>query len=159
MAFNVAKNVSRCSLKWINMSTSIKNNSHLRELAIVASIPNKCTIISGGRRYCSKSSKDVSQETASASKMGAPTYKHSPSLWDKRILVWTKKYPSVDQVPEHVSRETMDKARNKARIYTNLLMGAATILACIAMIISGKRAAKRGESVQKMNVDWHKKQD
>lgn len=31
----------------------------------------------------------------------------------------------------------------------------ATIFGCIAMIISGKRAAKRGDSVQKQNQDWH----
>lgn len=33
----------------------------------------------------------------------------------------------------------------------------ATIIGCITMIISGKRAAKRGESVQKSNLEWHKK--
>lgn len=32
----------------------------------------------------------------------------------------------------------------------------ATVLTCIGMIISGKRAAKRGESVVKMNQDWHR---
>lgn len=33
----------------------------------------------------------------------------------------------------------------------------ATILGCIAMVVSGKQAAKRGESVSQMNLDWHKK--
>lgn len=31
-----------------------------------------------------------------------------------------------------------------------------TILSCILMIIQGKRAAKRGESVVQMNRDFHK---
>lgn len=36
-------------------------------------------------------------------------------------------------------------------------MVVATILCCIAMVVSGKRAAARGESVSQMNLDWHKK--
>lgn len=36
-------------------------------------------------------------------------------------------------------------------------MVVATVVGCIVMIVSGKRAAKRGESVQKTNLDWHKK--
>lgn len=35
-------------------------------------------------------------------------------------------------------------------------MMALTAVACVVMAISGKRAAERGESVQKMNLDWHK---
>lgn len=33
---------------------------------------------------------------------------------------------------------------------------ALTVLASIGVIMSGKAAAKRGESVQKMNEDFHK---
>ena len=50
----------------------------------------------------------------------------------------------------------MEKARNKARIKIANYMMLFTALACIAMVISGKRAAKRGESVQKMNLEWHR---
>lgn len=32
-----------------------------------------------------------------------------------------------------------------------------TIIGCIVMVISGKRAAARGESVQKANLEWHRK--
>lgn len=38
-------------------------------------------------------------------------------------------------------------------------MVVATIIGCILMIISGKKAAKRGESVVKMNQDWHREYD
>lgn len=31
-----------------------------------------------------------------------------------------------------------------------------TVISCIVMIFIGKRAAKRGESVIKMNADWHR---
>lgn len=35
-------------------------------------------------------------------------------------------------------------------------MTIATAVGCIIMIISGKRAAKRGESVSQWNIDWHR---
>jgi hypothetical protein len=31
-----------------------------------------------------------------------------------------------------------------------------TVVGCIFMVYSGKQAADRGETVQKMNLDWHK---
>lgn len=31
-----------------------------------------------------------------------------------------------------------------------------TALGCVGCVISGKRAARRGESVEKRNIDWHK---
>ena len=30
-----------------------------------------------------------------------------------------------------------------------------TIVGCVAMIVSGKKAAERGEFVAKQNLDWH----
>lgn len=35
-------------------------------------------------------------------------------------------------------------------------MMALTAVGCLIMIMSGKEAAERGETVQKMNLDWHK---
>lgn len=32
----------------------------------------------------------------------------------------------------------------------------ATVIGCIFMVISGKKAQERGDTVQKMNLDWHK---
>ena len=53
----------------------------------------------------------------------------------------------------------MEMAKNKARIKIANYMILATIVACVIMAISGKRAAKRGESVSKMNLDWHKQHE
>lgn len=53
--------------------------------------------------------------------------------------------------------ETVEKARNKARIRLANIMMLMTAMACIGMVISGKRAAERGESVQKANLEWHKR--
>lgn len=51
----------------------------------------------------------------------------------------------------------MERARNKFRIKICNYMILATILGCIAMIVTGKKKAERGETVSKMNMDWHKK--
>lgn len=50
----------------------------------------------------------------------------------------------------------MERTRNKIRIRFANIMMAITVLACCLMIWSGKKAAERGESVHKMNLDWHK---
>lgn len=35
-------------------------------------------------------------------------------------------------------------------------MMALTAVGCVIMVMSGKKAAERGETVQKQNLDWHK---
>lgn len=51
----------------------------------------------------------------------------------------------------------MEKARNRARIRLANYMMLATAFACLMMIISGKKAAERGETVQKANIEWHRR--
>ncbi|BES87458.1 Protein of unknown function (DUF1075) [Nesidiocoris tenuis] len=81
---------------------------------------------------------------------------HFPNNFEKWLLVWTKKFKSVAEVPRSVPAETMTLAYNKGRIKTANYMMLATIVGCIVMVYSGKQAAERGESVHKMNLDWHK---
>lgn len=50
----------------------------------------------------------------------------------------------------------MEKARNRIRIRLANIMMALTAIGCVFMVISGKKAAERGETVQKQNLDWHK---
>jgi Protein of unknown function (DUF1075) len=50
----------------------------------------------------------------------------------------------------------MEKTRNKIRIRLANIMMALTAVGCLLMIFSGKKAAERGDTVQKMNLDWHK---
>jgi Protein of unknown function (DUF1075) len=50
----------------------------------------------------------------------------------------------------------MEKTRNRVRIRLANIMMALTAAACLFMVWSGKQAAERGDSVQKMNLDWHK---
>ncbi|XP_065342519.1 UPF0389 protein GA21628 isoform X1 [Cloeon dipterum] len=81
---------------------------------------------------------------------------HAPNNLEKRFLVWSGRYKSVGDIPPTVPEEAIEKARNKARIRIANFMMVATIIGCIVCIISGKHAASRGESVHKMNLDWHR---
>lgn len=53
--------------------------------------------------------------------------------------------------------ESVEKARNRTRIRLANYMMLATAIACLLMVISGKKAAERGESVQKANIEWHRR--
>ena len=50
----------------------------------------------------------------------------------------------------------MERVRNQVRIKIANYMMIATAIGCIVMVISGKKAQERGESVAQMNLDWHK---
>ncbi|TDG45253.1 hypothetical protein AWZ03_008315 [Drosophila navojoa] len=81
---------------------------------------------------------------------------HQPNGLEKRLLVWNGKYKSVDEVPAFVGQEEMERCRNKMRIRLANIMIGLTVVGCGIMIYSGKQAAKRGESVTKQNLEWHK---
>lgn len=72
------------------------------------------------------------------------------------MLVFAKRYKSIEEVPNFVSQEKMERVRNQVRIKIANYMMIATAIGCIVMVISGKKAQERGESVAKMNLDWHK---
>uniref|UniRef100_A0A1A9UQI2 Uncharacterized protein n=1 Tax=Glossina austeni TaxID=7395 RepID=A0A1A9UQI2_GLOAU len=82
---------------------------------------------------------------------------HSPNNMEKRFLVWSGKYKSIEEVPNFVSPDVMERCRNKVRIRLANIMMLLTVIGCGVMVYSGKEAAKRGETVTKQNLDWHKK--
>ncbi|XP_013138920.1 PREDICTED: UPF0389 protein CG9231 [Papilio polytes] len=83
--------------------------------------------------------------------------KFRPSNFQKTILVWTKKFKSKEEIPTFVSAEVIDRARSEARIKISNVLMVLTALASLGAVLAGKSAAKRGESVHQMNLDWHKK--
>ncbi|XP_075906586.1 protein FAM162B [Nelusetta ayraudi] len=78
---------------------------------------------------------------------------YRPSEMDKRFLLWSGRFKSADQIPELVSFETIDAARNKIRVKACYLMMVATIGACVVMVILGKRAVGRHESLIGQNME------
>lgn len=51
----------------------------------------------------------------------------------------------------------MERSRNRIRIRLANIMIVATVIGCVLMVISGKAAQGRGESLTKRNLEWHKK--
>ncbi|KAI4888015.1 hypothetical protein NFI96_034679 [Prochilodus magdalenae] len=78
---------------------------------------------------------------------------YRPSEMDKRILVWSGRFKTKEQIPEQVSFEMIDAARNKVRIKACYVMIALTIAACFCMILLGKEAASRNDNLTTRNME------
>ncbi|XP_058835082.1 UPF0389 protein CG9231 [Topomyia yanbarensis] len=96
----------------------------------------------------------ASQSDSATTNLGSRT--HSPNQLEKRMLVFTKKYKSIDEIPALINQDVMERCRNQVRIKVANYMMIGTVIGCILMIITGKKAQERGDTIQKMNLDWHK---
>lgn len=90
---------------------------------------------------------------ANAPRAGFRLPGYRPSNLDRKILVWSGRFKTADQIPELVSFEMIDAARNKVRVKACYVMMAATIGACFLMVYLGKRAAGRNESLTGQNME------
>lgn len=83
------------------------------------------------------------------------TFMHTVTNFDKRLLVWVKRYPSMAEVPKQVTRDCMLQAQSKARIRVcNILIGV-TLVSFLISIFSGKREAAAGKSLHSMRQEWY----
>lgn len=78
---------------------------------------------------------------------------HRPSSMDKKILVWSGRFKTADQIPELVSFEMLDAARNKIRVKACYVMIVITMGSCLFMVFLGKRAVGRHESLTGQNME------
>nr|XP_040022820.1 protein FAM162B [Gasterosteus aculeatus aculeatus] len=92
---------------------------------------------------------DPAQEPRPAFRV--PGYR--PSNLDKKMLLWSGRFKTADQIPELVSFEMIDAARNKVRVKACYVMMAATLGACLVMVFLGKRAVGRNESLTSQNME------
>ncbi|XP_063590105.1 UPF0389 protein GA21628-like [Penaeus indicus] len=111
----------------------------------------------GGGELAKTEGSSAAAPAASAPKGNIGLRDHRINRFEKFLMVWGGKYKSMVDVPDFVSQDSLERARNKARIKINLLMGLATLIGCFFMILSGKKAQREGQSVVKMNEEWHKK--
>nr|XP_056705207.1 protein FAM162A [Euleptes europaea] len=106
------------------------------------------------RRLCSKPQEGAAPKTSSGT--SNPSFRlpgHKPSEWDKRFLLWTGRYKKAEDIPETMSFEIIDAARNKMRVRMGYVMIVLTIVGCIVMVISGKQAVARHESLTSQNLE------
>ncbi|XP_054940936.1 protein FAM162A [Physeter macrocephalus] len=78
---------------------------------------------------------------------------HKPTDWEKKILIWSGRFKKEDEIPETVSFEMLDAAKNKVRVKISYVMIALTVAGCILMVIEGKKAAKRNETLTSLNLE------
>ncbi|EHH18745.1 hypothetical protein EGK_15409 [Macaca mulatta] len=64
-----------------------------------------------------------------------------PSQFDKKILLWTGRFKSMEEIPPRIPPEMIVTARNKARVKACYIMIGLTIIACFAVIGSAKRVS------------------
>ncbi|XP_066867299.1 protein FAM162B [Kogia breviceps] len=64
---------------------------------------------------------------------------HKPSQFDRKILLWTGRFTTMEEIPPRIPPEMIDAARNKARVKACYIMIGLTIITCFAVIASAKR--------------------
>ncbi|NWS83869.1 F162A protein, partial [Toxostoma redivivum] len=101
------------------------------------------------RRLCFKGPQDLQPKSRSAS--GVPGYK--PTDWEKRFLLWAGHFKKAEDIPETVSLETVRAAKTTLRVKFSYFMIAMTIVGCITMVVRGKQAMKRHESLLSINLE------
>ncbi|XP_078542076.1 protein FAM162B-like [Lissotriton helveticus] len=86
---------------------------------------------------------------------GDSTYRNErrPTTFDKKILLWSGRFKKEEDIPEMVSYELMNAAQSKMRVMTCYVMIALTIVGCVVMVISGKDAVKKENTLMKRNME------
>uniref|UniRef100_A0A8B9TB48 Family with sequence similarity 162 member B n=1 Tax=Anas platyrhynchos TaxID=8839 RepID=A0A8B9TB48_ANAPL len=77
---------------------------------------------------------------------------YKPSKFDRKILLWTGRFKTEEEIPPRIPPEMLDRARNKARVKACYIMIGLSIVACFAVIASAKKAAARHESLTSLNL-------
>ncbi|KFZ68685.1 Protein FAM162A, partial [Podiceps cristatus] len=103
------------------------------------------------RRLCIKPQKESQLQPRSQSPLRVPG--HKPTDWEKRFLLWAGNFKKPEDIPETVSIETIRAAKTTLRVKFSYVMIALTILGCIVMVIKGKQAIKRHESLISINLE------
>ncbi|KAM6222084.1 protein FAM162A [Rhynchocyon petersi] len=101
--------------------------------------------------FCTKPQQSPKAPSHPYSHHGVPL--HKPTDWERKILIWSGRFKKEEDIPETISFEMLDAAKNKMRVKISYLMIALTVAGCIFMVIEGKKAARRHESLTSLNLE------
>lgn len=139
-----------------NMATSVLSAVSIsRRAAAFLPRARRCASRPAAAAFASQSQARFYSNDRSSS--GSRLTERQPNAYDKWILTIYKKYPK-GQVPDFVPVAVIEKSRNKARIHLNLIMAALTLMGAFLAATWGRRHQERGDSLTKMNMEWHEKQ-
>ncbi|KAM6309886.1 protein FAM162A [Podargus strigoides] len=119
-------------------------------------IPSGLRVMEGAdprrsRGFCVKPPEESHSQPKSRSSLRVPG--HKPTDWEKRFLLWAGHFKKPEDIPETVSIETIRAAKTTLRVKFSYVMIALTVLGCIIMVIRGKEAVKRHESLTNINLE------
>ncbi|XP_065114223.1 protein FAM162B [Paramisgurnus dabryanus] len=106
----------------------------------------------GTRRLCVKPHEGPSAPQQ-AQRPGFKLPGYSPTEWDVKMLLWSGRFKTREQIPQFVSFEMIDAARNRVRVKACYIMIGLTLIACLAMVISGKKAVSRHDNLTARNME------
>ncbi|XP_032997872.1 protein FAM162A-like [Lacerta agilis] len=98
---------------------------------------------------CSKTQAENLQKPKPQASASFKVTGHKPTDWDNKLLLWTGRFKKAEDIPETVSFEIVDAARNKMHVRISYVMIALTIMGCIMMVILGARH----ESLTSQNLE------
>ncbi|CAI9604240.1 unnamed protein product [Staurois parvus] len=130
-------------------------------LASVSSLLRKVCVVQPGsrsalyRRPYSQNANDLQPKVTVNQTHANQLYRNEmkPSDFDKKVLLWTGRYKTKEDIPEYVSSETLASSRNKLRIKVAMGMIAATLIGCVFMVWSGKKALREDRTLVHMNME------
>ncbi|RUS89112.1 hypothetical protein EGW08_003120 [Elysia chlorotica] len=76
-----------------------------------------------------------------------------PTPFQQKILVWGKMYPSVDKVPDRVSRGQVKKAMDIFRVRSSICMAAMVFVFAAVMAMIGRKQRQDGMSITKIALE------
>lgn len=99
-----------------------------------------------------KNAQDMALQTADPGKE-AFRNERRPTNFDKKVLVWSGRFKKEEDIPRHISSDVLNTARNIVRIKVCYIMIALTVLGCVTMIITGKEAVKKDQTLLRVNAE------
>uniref|UniRef100_A0A7N4NMT2 Protein FAM162A n=1 Tax=Sarcophilus harrisii TaxID=9305 RepID=A0A7N4NMT2_SARHA len=101
--------------------------------------------------FCTKPQENSKPSSKEFYKSRVPL--HKPTPWEKKLILWSGRFKKEEEIPETISFELLDAAKNRLRVKVSYIMIALTIIGCIVMVFQGKQAAKRHESLTSLNLE------
>ncbi|XP_076628825.1 UPF0389 protein CG9231 [Colletes latitarsis] len=102
-----------------------------------------------------QSPKPENQESSESHIQG---HMHTPTAMDKRILVWVKRYPSIDAIPKQITYDCIQRAHTMARIRVCNYLIIFALVGFMFSIWSGKKDVASGKHIISDRMNWVREQ-
>ncbi|XP_075690504.1 protein FAM162B-like [Rhinoderma darwinii] len=107
------------------------------------------------RSYCQNATPAKPIGTKNEASSGNHLYRNQrrPTDFDKKVLMWAGRFKKKEDIPEFVSWEVISAARSNFRIKVCMGMILFTVVGCILMVRSGKKAQQEDNTLLQKNIE------